>query len=168
MPGGDPYAKPICHNELIKLRLDQMKLAPARVEAVRIEANWHFLKKFFYSAFEAQKGLSDASLGIRRRGLTCGRQHGAGEEQGRYEVPVAVGVVAQHGHAVVAGLQRAGQQLLEARVGHAAVVAQEVAPGRHQLPPQLLLVGQLDGGEDPGSEEQVEDVSEHEQREVQR
>ncbi|TNN73904.1 hypothetical protein EYF80_015921 [Liparis tanakae] len=102
------------------------------------------------------------------RGLTCCGQHGAGEEQGGHEVPVALAFVPHHRHPVVTGLQRAGQQLLQARVGHAAVVAQEVAPRRLQLAAELLLVGPLDGGEDPGADQQVEDVTDNQQRKIQR
>ncbi len=101
-------------------------------------------------------------------GLTCCGQHGAGEEQGGHKVPVALGVVFQHGHSVVVGLQRAGQKLLQARVGHTGMVAQEVLPVRHELPPELLLVGQLDGGEDPGADYQVKDVTNDQQRKTQR
>lgn len=100
--------------------------------------------------------------------LTCRGQHGAGEEQGGHEVPVPLAAVAQHAHPVVAGLERAGQKLLQARVGHAGVVAQEVPPGRHQLVPEILLVGPLDGGEDAGAGQQVEDVTGDQQREIQR
>ena len=99
--------------------------------------------------------------------LTCRGQHGAGEEQGRHEVPVVFGVVSQHGHSVVAGLQNPDQQLLQARVGHTGVVGQEVPPDRLQLQPQLLLVGQLDGGEDPGSDQEVEDVTDDQERKIQ-
>lgn len=102
------------------------------------------------------------------RGLTCCGQHGAGEEQGGHEVPVPLAFVPHHRHPVVTGLERAGQQLLQARVGHAAVVAQEVAPRRLQLAAELLLVGPLDGGEDPGADQQVEDVTDNQQRKIQR
>lgn len=99
---------------------------------------------------------------------TCRGQHGAGEEQGGHEVPVVAVVVAKDGHPTVTGVQRAGQELLQARVRHAGVVAQEVSAGRSQLLSKLALVGQLDGGEDPGADDEVKDVSEDEQGEIQR
>ena len=99
--------------------------------------------------------------------LTCRSQHGAGEEQRRHKVPVVLGVVSQHGHSVVAGLQCSDQQLLQTRVGHTGVVGQEVPPGRLQLQPQLLLVGKLDGGEYPGSDQEVKDVTDDQERKIQ-
>lgn len=101
-------------------------------------------------------------------GLTCRGQHGAGEEQGGHKVPVVSGVVTQHGHSIVAGLERAGQELLQPRVRHAGVVAQELLSGRDQLLPKLLLERQFDGGEDPGAHEEVTDVSDAQKRKTQR
>lgn len=69
------------------------------------------------------------------------------------------GVVAQHRDPVVSGVEDARQQLLQARVRHAGVVGQKLLPGLQQLPAELLLMGELDGGEDGGSEEQVERVT---------
>lgn len=100
--------------------------------------------------------------------LTCRGQHGAGEEQRGHKVPVVAGVVTKHRDAIVAGLQGAGQEQLQLLVGHTGVVVQEVPPGCPQLVPELLLVRQLDGGEDPGADDQVQDVSGDQQREVQR
>lgn len=91
--------------------------------------------------------------------LTCCGQHGAGKEQGGYEVPVAVGAVTQHGHSIVVGLQCSGQQLLQTRLGHTGVVAQKFLPSRLHLLSKLTLVRQLDDGEEPSADYEVKDVS---------
>lgn len=101
-------------------------------------------------------------------GLTCRSQHGAGEEQGGHEVPVVIGVVTQHGHSIVVGLERAGQELLQARVRHAGVVSQELLSGRNQLLPKLLFERKFDGGEDPGADDKVTDVTSAQKRKIQR
>lgn len=98
--------------------------------------------------------------------LTCSGQHCTGEEQGGHKVPVPVGGITKDGHSIVTGLERASQQFLQVRVGHAGVVAQEVLPCLFQLLSKLVFVGQLDGGEDPGTDEEVEDVGNDQQRKV--
>lgn len=98
---------------------------------------------------------------------TCGGEHGAGEEErgGEVPVPVARGV-AEHRHAIVAGLQHPAQELLELRLGQALVLLQEAPLQLAQLLAQQVLVGQLHRREDHGAEDQVEQVAEHQEAEA--
>lgn len=75
-------------------------------------------------------------------------------------------IVSKDGYSIITGFQRASQKFVQVRVGHAGVVTEEVPPDGFQLVAKLFFVGQLDGGEDPGADQQVEDVRHDEKREV--
>ena len=101
--------------------------------------------------------------------LTCGGQHGAGEEERRGEVPVPVdrGVV-EDGHAVAAGLQGFLQQPLQSLLGQTLVFLEELPLDGPQLLAQQVLVGQLHRGEDNSAEDEIKEVAQHQRCEVPR
>jgi len=94
--------------------------------------------------------------------LTDGGDQSVGEEHGGHQVPVGGdGGAPEDGDPVLVGRQHFEQKALERRGVDAALVQELLLQGVHVLP-QLVLHRPLDAGENERSQDQVDDVEQHE------
>lgn len=95
-----------------------------------------------------------------RPALTCGGQHGAGEEQRRGKVPVPVrrGVI-EDGYAITAGIHGCRQEPFQALLGQAFIFLEKSLFNGPQLLAQEVFIWQLHRGEYDSAEYEIKDIT---------